>query len=542
MNLKAYLEAKLSEAAQLADFTPDFIPITSSKDEQHGDLSSSVALSLAKTVKKPPMEIAEKIIEYFDKDDEFIADIFISPPGFINFKIHISYYQSLVTKILKDGDSFGKTDIGFGKTANVEFVSANPTGPLTVGHGRQAVLGDTISNILEWHGFDVTREYYFNNAGRQMRLLGASVEARYKELTGGRSEFPKDGYQGDYIREIATVVLKNHGDGLESDDVLFRKTAEEAIFDNIKSSLNELGVIHDRFSNEKTFYETGAIDRIISDLKKKNLIYESEGATWFRTTKLGMGQDRVIIKSTGEPTYRLPDIAYHINKVERGYNFIIDIFGSDHMDTYPDVLAALGALDYKTDHFKVLIHQFVTLLKSGQKVKMSTRKADFVTLKKLIDDVGVDVVRYFFIMRNMNSHLNFDLDLAADQSEKNPVFYLQYAHARICNIIKHGESLGVDPHNNYDVSLLIHKAELELLKTTDQFIDTMEIAYKTLEPQVVANYLQGLATKFHKFYSECRVINKDQALTAARIALINSVKVVLSNGLRVLGISAPERM
>jgi len=253
-------------------------------------------------------------------------------------------------------------------------------------------------------------------------------------------------------------------------------------------------------------------------------------------------QDRVLIKSSGEPTYRLPDIAYHINKVERGYDFIVDIFGSDHVDTYPDVLAALGALDFRIDHFKVLIHQFVTLLKSGQKVKMSTRKADFVTLKELIDDVGVDVVRYFFIMRSMNSHLNFDLDLAADQSEKNPVFYLQYAHARICNIIKHSESLGVDPHDNYDVSLLIHKAELDLLKTIDQFIDIMDVAYKTLEPQVVANYLQSLATKFHKFYSECRVINEDQALTAARIALINAVKVILSNGLRVLGISTPERM
>ncbi|HDY75334.1 MAG TPA: arginine--tRNA ligase [Candidatus Marinimicrobia bacterium] len=542
MNLKTYLQTKISEAAKLADLTPDFILITSSKDEQHGDLSSSVALSLAKTAKKPPIEIAEKIIHYLDKNDEFIADIFVSPPGFINFKIHSSYYQSLVTEILKSGDSFGKTDIGVGKTANVEFVSANPTGPLTVGHGRQAVLGDTVANILEWHSFNVTREYYFNNAGRQMRLLAESVEARYRELIDGDVNFPEDGYQGNYIKEIASDILNELGKDLKNGEELFRKKAEEAIFNDIKSSLNQLGVIHDQFSNEKTFYETGAIDKTISELKGKELIYEADGATWFKTTSLGMDQDRVLIKSTGEPTYRLPDIAYHINKVERGFDFIIDIFGSDHVDTYPDVLAAVGALGYNTDHFKVLIHQFVTLLKKGQKVKMSTRKADFVTLKELIDDVGVDVVRYFFIMRSMNSHLNFDLDLAADQSDKNPVFYLQYAHARICNIIKHGESLGVNPHANFDASLLNHKAELELLKTTDQFTDIMEIAYKTLEPQGIANYLQDLATKFHKFYSECRVITDNHELTSARIALINAVKVILSNGLKVLGITTPERM
>jgi arginyl-tRNA synthetase len=542
MNLKTYLQTKISEAAKLADLTPDFILITSSKDEQHGDLSSSVALSLAKTAKKPPIEIAEKIIHYFDKNDEFIADIFVSPPGFINFKIHSSYYQSLVTEILKLGDSFGKTDIGVGKTANVEFVSANPTGPLTVGHGRQAVLGDTVANILEWHSFEVTREYYFNNAGRQMRLLAESVEARYRELIDGDVNFPEDGYQGNYIKEIASDILNEQGKDLKNEDELFRKKAEEAIFNDIKSSLNQLGVVHDQFSNEKTFYETGAIDKTISELKGKELIYEADGATWFKTTSLGMDQDRVLIKSTGEPTYRLPDIAYHINKVERGFDFIIDIFGSDHVDTYPDVLAAVGALGYNTDHFKVLIHQFVTLLKHDQKVKMSTRKADFVTLKELIDDVGVNVVRYFFIMRSMNSHLNFDLDLAADQSEKNPVFYLQYAHARICNIIKHGESLGVNPHATFDASLLNHKSELELLKTTDQFTDIMEIAFKTLEPQGIANYLQDLATKFHKFYSECRVITDNHELTSARIALINAVKVILSNGLKVLGISAPERM
>jgi len=542
MNLKTHLQTKLIEAAKLADFTPDKVLITSPKDERFGDLSSSMALSLAKTAKKPPLEIADLIIEHFDKSDDFIAEIFTSPPGFINFTIHSSYYQSLVKEILKSGDSFGKTDTGAGKTANVEFVSANPTGPLTVGHGRQAVLGDTVANILQWHGFDVTREYYFNNAGRQMRLLADSVEARYRELNDGSVDFPEDGYQGDYIKDIASEIINEHGKDIGIGDELFRKNAEETIFNDIKSSLKHLSIVHDKFSNEKTFYDSGAIDKILADLKEKKLIYDSEGATWFKTTSLGMDQDRVLIKSTGEPTYRLPDMAYHINKVERGFDFIIDIFGSDHVDTYPDVLAAVDTLGHKTDHFKVLIHQFVTLLKGGQKVKMSTRKADFVTLKKLTEDVGVDVVRYFFIMRSMNSHLNFDLDLAADQSENNPVFYLQYAHARICNIIKHGESLGVDPDTNFDASLLTHKAELELLKAAGQFSDIMEIAFSTLEPQGISNYLQDLATKFHKFYSECRVISDDIKQTSARLSLIKAVKVVLSNGLQVLGISAPERM
>ena len=542
MKLKEILQRQLTEAAEKEGYTPHSVVITSSKDEKHGDLSSSLPLSLAKAAKKSPMEIAETIIGKIEIDDQIVADIFPSPPGFINFIIKASYYQSLVSEIIKAGNTYGQSDKGKDKTANVEFVSANPTGPLTIGHGRNAVIGDTVANILENHGYNVTREYYFNDAGRQMRLLGQSVEARYFELVGKEIEFPNDGYEGNYIKDIAQSILDEHGKSLLPSDPLFKENAEKVIFADIENSLVNLGIHFDQFTNEKTFYENGEIDRFLDELKAKNLIYEKDDATWFRTTELGKDQDRVYIKSTGEPTYRVPDTAYHRDKINRGFDLIIDIFGADHADTYPDVLLALEALGLKTDHIRVLLYQFVTLLRNGKKIKMSTRKANFITMDELVNEVSADVVRYFFIMRGMNSHLNFDMDLAADQSEKNPVFYLQYAHARICNIIKHGESLGVDPQAHFDTLLLTSSSELELLKTAGQFPEIMDNVNETLEPQGIANYLQELATKFHKFYAECRVITDDNKLTSARIALINSVKIVLANGFKILGISAPEQM
>lgn len=542
MKLKEILQRQLTEAAEKEGYTPHSVVITSSKDEKHGDLSSSLPLSLAKAAKKSPMEIAETIIGKIEIDDQIVADIFPSPPGFINFIIKASYYQSLVSEIIKAGNTYGQSDKGKNKTANVEFVSANPTGPLTIGHGRNAVIGDTVANILENHGYKVTREYYFNDAGRQMRLLGQSVEARYFELVGKEIEFPNDGYEGNYIKDIAQSILDEHGKSLLPSDPLFKENAEKVIFADIENSLVNLGIHFDQFTNEKTFYENGEIDRFLEELKAKNLIYEKDDATWFRTTELGKDQDRVYIKSTGEPTYRVPDTAYHRDKINRGFDLIIDIFGADHADTYPDVLLALEALELKTDHIRVLLYQFVTLLRNGEKIKMSTRKANFITMNELVNEVSADVVRYFFIMRGMNSHLNFDMDLAADQSEKNPVFYLQYAHARICNIIKHGESLGVDPQAHFDTLLLTSSSELELLKTAGQFPEIMDNVNETLEPQGIANYLQELATKFHKFYAECRVITDDNKLTSARIALINSVKIVLANGFKILGISAPEQM
>ena len=517
------------------------IKLTPPNNPDFGDFATNVALTLTKEAGIPPIQIANNIKDHLGVSLTLIEEITVTTPGFINFKIAPTYYYQILSEILTN-KQFGRGISGNGKKANVEFVSANPTGPLTVGHGRNAVLGDTVSNILEWHGYDVTREYYFNDAGRQMRILGKSVETRYFQILGHDIVFPENGYQGNYIKDIAQTILDKKGKSLSASDPVFKDQAEKTIFADIKKSLNNLGIHFDQFTNEKTFYENGDIDRFLEELKAKDLIYEKEGATWFRATALGKDQDRVYIKSSSEPTYRVPDTAYHRNKIARGFDLIIDIFGSDHTDTYPDVLLALNALGENTDNIRVLICQFVTLLRGGEKVKMSTRKANFVTMDDLVDEVGADVVRYFFIMRGMNTHLNFDLDLAADQSEKNPVYYLQYAHARICNIIKHGETMGISTNSNYNPTLLDNPAEIRLLKNLDKFPSMVENVLQTLEPQTIATYLHDTAIFFHKFYAECRVITDDAELTNARIALVSATRIILANGLGLLGISSPEKM
>ncbi len=542
-DLRLKLTESISQALRKLSFPKKDYSLAPPKNSEFGDLSSNIALLLSRDLNKQPIDIAKIIADELNRAlPENITKVTIAKPGFLNFEISNEFFQSQIIKILEDNDSYGKGDIGSGKTANVEFVSANPTGPLTVGHGRNAILGDTVSNILQWQGFEVTREYYFNDAGRQMRILGKSVEVRYFEILGKNLEFPEEGYQGSYIKDIAQTILNQYGNELKSDDPIFNKEAEKIIFHDIKSSLIKLGITFDKFTNEKTFYENGDIDSFLEELKEKNLIYEKDNATWFKTSTLGKDQDRVYIKSSGEPTYRVPDTAYHQDKVKRGFDLIIDVFGADHTDAYPDVILALEALGHKTGHIKVLIYQFVTLLRGGEKIKMSTRKANFVTLDELVDEVGIDVVRYFFVMRSMNAHLDFDLDLAADQSDKNPVFYLQYAHARICNIISRANDMGVGLNDSFDPSLLEHEDEIALLKYMSRFPDFLELAYENLEPQTIANYLQELSARFHKFYSHCRVITDDEQLTISRIAVIHASKIILANGFKILGISAPERM
>jgi arginyl-tRNA synthetase len=541
--LKQQISKAVSTSITSLSYPEKEFSLAPPKNPDFGDLSTNVSLLLTRDLKKSPLEIANNIAIVLNQDlPQHVSEITVTPPGFINFKISETFYQSNIATILETGNSFGQGSEGKGKTANVEFVSANPTGPLTVGHGRNAVLGDTVSSILEWQGFEVTREYYFNDAGRQMRILGQSVEARYFEILGKEFEFPDDGYEGSYIKEIAQSIIKDKGSNLSSGDSNFKEKAEDSIFEDIKKSLLNLGIHFNQFTNEKTFYENGEIDKFLGELRNKELIYEKENATWFKTTALGMEKDRVFIKSSGEPTYRVPDTAYHRNKIERGFDLIIDIFGADHADTYPDVLLALKSLGLKTNHIRVLLYQFVTLIRGGEKVKMSTRKANFVTMDELVNEVGADVVRYFFVMRSMNTHLDFDLDLATDQSDKNPVFYLQYAHARICNIIKHGRESGLELSDKFESSLLSHPEEINLLRHMVRFPEFMELAYENLEPQIVANYLQELATRFHKFYSHCHVITDDLDLSKARLALITSVNMILLNGLNILGISAPERM
>ena len=541
--LKQQISKAVSTSITSLSYPEKDFSLAPPKNPDFGDLSTNVSLLLTRDLKKSPLEIANNIANILNQDlPKYVSKVTVTPPGFINFKISDSFYQSNITTILDAGNSYGKGSVGKRKTANVEFVSANPTGPLTVGHGRNAVLGDTVSSILEWQGFEVTREYYFNDAGRQMRILGQSVEARYFEILGKEFKFPDDGYEGSYIKKIAQSIIKDKGSNLPSGDSNFKEKAEDSIFEDIKKSLLNLGIHFNQFTNEKTFYENGEIDKFLGELRNKELIYEKENATWFKTTALGMEKDRVFIKSSGEPTYRVPDTAYHRNKIERGFDLIIDIFGADHADTYPDVLLALKSLGLKTDHIRVLLYQFVTLIRGGEKVKMSTRKANFVTMDELVNEVGTDVVRYFFVMRSMNTHLDFDLDLATDQSDKNPVFYLQYAHARICNIIKHGRESGLELSDKFESSLLSHPEEINLLRHMVRFPEFMELAYENLEPQIVANYLQELATRFHKFYSHCHVITDDLDLSKARLALITSVNMILLNGLNILGISAPERM
>jgi len=430
--IEAFLKQTIETTLKDLSFPNIDIIFETPKLDTHGDLSTNVAMQLARPLKQNPRSIAEQIIAKLKPDPAYISKIEIAGPGFINFFYSNNYLQQSVEHIIKAGEQFGRNNFGKGKKAQVEFVSANPTGPLTIGHGRQAVLGDTIANFLEWCGFQVTREYYFNNAGRQMRVLGESVRLRYLELLGELVEFPDDHYQGEYIKDIARQLHRKYGDSLkaEQESDLFKSTAEQMIFQDIKNTLQRLGIVFDVFFNEKDLYEQGDIDRVIRFFKENNLAYQKDGALWFRSTEFGQEQDRVIVKSTGEPTYRLPDIAYHRTKYERGFDLIIDLFGADHIATYPDVLAGLQALGYDSSRTKVLIHQFVTLYEGTEKVRMSTRKANFVTLDELMDEVGVDVTRWFFLMRSMDSHLNFDLSLAKSQSEENPVYYNQYAHAK----------------------------------------------------------------------------------------------------------------
>jgi len=542
MILKSIVKRYLIDALEKLNLTVESFDLSSSKNPKFGDLSTNAALILAKQVGKNPMEIATEIEQNIQFNKSILSEINVTPPGFINFKISPSYYQSVIQQIISKDKHFYSGERGKGKTANVEFVSANPTGPLSVGHGRQAVIGDIVASILQWHGYNVTREYYYNDGGKQMRTLGKSVEGRYFQAIGKNFEWTDEYYQGDYIKDIAKEIVEKHGKELASGNEFFRKVAEETIFSNIRNTLKNIGIKHDVFSNEKNYIKPESIKELLKELSNKKLIYEENGATWFKTTEFGKDKDRVLIKSSGEPAYRLPDILYHRDKFDRNYDILIDIFGADHIDSYPDVVSALEALEYDTSTLRVLIHQFVTLTKAGEKVKMSTRKADFVTLDELTYLVGKDVVRYFFIMRGMNTHLNFDIELAQDQSDKNPVFYLQYAHARICNIIQHGEQKGITFNKVFDPSLLIVDAEIDLMKQLNQFPETMATVLESLEPRSVANYLQTLAATFHKFYTECHVITDNDKLSQARLALISATRDILSEGLNILDINAPERM
>ena len=543
--MKNTLSDALHEIITALDYPETNIVVQLPKNPEHGDFATNLAMQLGGELGKNPRDIAkilaEKLIENYPK---LVESVHIAGPGFLNITINKEMFVTQLRTVLKKNTTFGKTELGKENKAQVEFISANPTGPLTVGHGRGAILGDVVSSILEWNGYEVDREYYYNNAGKQMQRLGESVQARYLELVGESPEFPEEGYEGKYIIDIAQELKDKNSDALKdaTDIAPFIQAAEPTIFLQIEKTLNRIGLKFDKFFNENSLYESGAIEEVVAALRQKGLVYEKEGATWFKATKAGRDQDRVIIKSSGEPTYRLPDIAYHQNKFERGYDLIVDVLGADHMDAYPDVLAGIEQLGYDTNKVKVLIHQFVTLMQKGEPVKMSTRKAQYITLDELIDEVGQDVVRYFFIMRGMNTHLNFDMDLAKDESDENPVYYLQYAHARLCNILKHAETQGYKLDENIDLTPLTLDSEINLIKLLLEFPNIIEKTKENLEPQSIANYLQSLAGMFHKYYAKERVVTEDTDKTAARLVLVRALQIVLSNGLSVLGIHAPEKM
>jgi arginyl-tRNA synthetase len=546
---------ELFVAALKAIDAPAGIKLTFEKPklEEHGDLTTNVAMALAKSLGKNPRTLAQEIVAHLKVDPAFVAKVEVAGPGFINVKFAETFFTGQVGSILEQNGSFGKSSIGGNAKTQVEFVSANPTGPLSVGHGRQAAIGDTIANLLQWTGHDVTREYYYNNAGRQMRVLAESTYARYRQLYDEAYPFPEDGYQGDYIRNIAQKIKESDGNSLCSAEKeaalkVCKDVAEQSLFDDIRKVLSSLGVHHDVFFNEDSLYASGALNEVVGEFRSKDLAYDKDNAVWFKATALGLEQDRVIIKSTGEPTYRLPDIAYHRDKFRRGFELIVDVFGADHIATIPDVLAGIRALGYNPEKVKVVIHQFVTLMKNGEQVKMSKRLANFVTLQELIDEVGVDAVRFFFLMRSVTSHLEFDLDLAKEQSEKNPVYYVQYAHARIVSILRFAKEQGAfdaadrQSYGGIQYGLLIGPSEIALAKLLLEFPEVVESSCFSFEPHRLTTYLHDVATAFHRFYHDHRVVIPEKELSSARAALCLAAQVVLANGFKILGISAPEKM
>lgn len=514
------------------------------KNPEHGDLSCNLAMQYAKQLGMNPRQLADKIIANLEYDHKFIERVDIAGPGFINIKFTPIFITSCFAQIANINEDYGKIIQESPKKINVEYVSANPTGLLHLGHGRNAVIGDTVANLYEWTGNEVTREYYFNNAGNQMNNLGKSIFARYMQIIKDPDyPFPDDGYHGLYITDIAQVLATELGEsltaGTEKDYEICRKRGEEWCFEQILNTLKRLKIKQDIFFNEDSLYTDGKIEEVVAEFKAKDLAYEKDGALWLKFTELGLENDRVIVKSSGEPTYRLPDIAYHREKFLRGYDLIVDVFGADHIATVPDVLAGVKALGFDNEKVKVLIHQFVTLTENGEQVKMSKRTGKSYTLDELLDEVGEDVVRFFFIMRGISTHLEFDLSLAKEQSEKNPVFYLQYAHARITSIIDKAEH-EADKVIQYE--LLIHEAEQKLIKEILRFPEIVSAAASKFEPQLLAEYLREVSSAFHVFYHECRILNTENNIMNARMELAKMTKQVIKNGLKILGISAPDRM
>lgn len=548
--MKLYLEKIISECIIKLGYPEKSIQIEIPKDNKFGDFTTNAAMLLAKELKSPPRNIAREIVENLKYDKDLIKKIEVAGAGFINFYVSDNFYFNELNKILSQKNDYGKSEINKGKTANLEWVSANPTKPLHAGHGRQICLGKAIANLLEWSGYKLTREYYYNDAGNQMKLLGLSVQARYEQIFNPDFPFPEDGYQGGYIKDIAGEIYDKYGGKYRNSDEIdfFIKTGEEYNFQSIKNTLEKLNIKHDIFFNESSLYQSGAIEKLMNEFKSNGFSYEKDGAVWLKSAgEHEHEKDKVIQKVTGEYTYRLPDMAYHIDKLNRNYDLIMDIFGADHADTYREVLHGIGSLGYDIARIKVIIHQMVVFKTGNETVKMSGRYGTFYSLDDLLEDIGKDATQFFFIMRGANSQLEFDVELAKEQSDKNPVYYLQYAHARICGILRHAPEVIPEINNllenKIEFSILNDRHELDLLKELSRFPEEVESASNTYEPHKIITYLNKAAECFHIFYRNNKVIiPSDINLTLARLELCIAVKQVLKNGFDIIGISAPERM
>ncbi|HEY3298490.1 MAG TPA: arginine--tRNA ligase [Armatimonadota bacterium] len=521
------------------------------KNREFGDFSSNVAMVLSRQAKMPPREVAQKVLSHIKTGEGIIERADIAGAGFINFYLKPDWLYDIVRRIAKEGEKYGYSQAGCGKKVQVEFVSANPNGPITVAHGRGGAIGDAIASVLGAAGYDVSRESYINDAlnSTQMQNFGRSVHARYLQALGQDYPMPEDGYQGEYVKDIAKDLVDKHGEKFlsipeEERIVLFTQMAEDEMLSLQKQELAKFGVKHDNWFSERTLHESGKVTKAIETLKERGYAYEKGGAIWLKSTEFGDDKDRALVRSNGQPTYIAADAAYHLDKFNRGFDKVIDVWGPDHHGYIARTKAAVAALGCDPNKLDVLIYQAVRLFSGGEIVMMSKRAGDVILLSELVDEVGKDSARFFFLMRSSDSNLDFDMELAKSQSSDNPVFYVQYAHARICSILRKAEDSGVKVPSGLDVdmSVLTHPAEADLIKKLAELPDLVVEISKSYEIHRLTRYAQDLAAIFHGFYTECRVVSEDEKLTAARLSLVDATRTVLANTLHLLGMSAPEKM
>jgi arginyl-tRNA synthetase len=525
------------------------IVLDSPSRPEHGDLATNLAMVLAKGEQKAPRQIAEILCKTLGDGGGLLEKVEIAGPGFINFFLARTCWYDILDEIAEKGRAFGRSKIGEGTRVQVEFVSANPTGPLHIGHGRGAATGDAVASVLEAAGYEVQREYYINDAGNQVTLLGRSIWLRLRELLGETIDFPEDGYRGDYIRDVARDLLGENGEEiarLPENQAIERcgLFGMQTVLGWIKRDLQEFGVRFDNWYSERSLYERGMVALELDKLHRHGLTYESEGALWFRTTNYGDDKDRVLTRSDGTPTYFASDVAYHMEKFDRGFHRVIDVWGADHHGYIPRMKAVLAGLGHAPEDLQILLIQMVNLLRGGEPVTMGKRSGEFVTLRDVVDEVGRDACRFFFLMRRSDSQLDFDLALAKAQSTDNPVFYVQYAHARICSINRNAAEQGVSvpERAEVDFAALSLDEELALAKALARYPEAVESAARQLEPHRIVFYLQELAALFHSYYNRQRVLTEDVDISRARLYLVNAVRTVLANALHLLGVSAPEQM